>query len=190
MDCTSSGCLANAMQAVMATLSWLMGRHEFCLHDVTHDSTTSSSSSSSSYGSPTAPRAGSSKVDVPFSTDGKTPSSATINVSADSTGRSQALNQGPAKSGKKKKGKLNKRKGSMSVDNQTKVAGDEAAKTAEKEREEEEEKDINTFKVAGKSRGSRGKKRTAAGSSAPLSIKRTIQHGPELITGMGHPCFT
>ena len=177
------------MQAVMATLNWLMGRHEFCLHDVTHDSTSSSSSSSSSYGSPTAPRAGSSKVDVPLSTDGKTPSSATINVSADSTGGSQALNQGPAKSGKKKNGKLNKRKGSMSVDNQTKVAGDEAAKTAEKEGEEEE-RDINTFKVAGKSRGSRGKKRTAAGSSAPLSIKRTIQHGPELITGLAQPCFT
>ncbi|KAL0038809.1 hypothetical protein WJX79_008711 [Trebouxia sp. C0005] len=50
---------------------------------------------------------------------------------------------------------------------------------------EEEEEDINMPKVAAKSRGSRGKKRAgaAAGSSAPLSIKGTVQNGPELITG-------
>jgi len=61
----------------------------------------------------------------------------------------------------------------------------------EKEEEEEEEED-NMFKVAAKSRGSRGKKRTgaAAGSSAPLSIKGTVQNGPELITGMPHPCIS
>lgn len=156
----------------MATLSWLVGRHNFFVTDVTQDSS-SSSSSSSSDGSSIAP---------------KTRSPSTINVSADATDGSQTLQQGPANSGKKKYGKKNKKKGPESAS--TKAAGDEAAKTAEKEKEEEE--DTNMFKVAGKSRGSRGKKRTgaAAGSSAPLSIKGTVQNGPELITGMAHPCIS
>jgi len=117
-------------------------------------------------------------------------SSSTINVSADATDGPQTLNQAPAKSSKNKSGKQNKRKGSDSVRNRTKAAGDEAAKTAEKEREEEE--DINTSKVAARGRSGQGKKRTdaAADSSAPLSIKQTIQHGPELITGMAQPCIS
>ena len=48
----------------------------------------------------------------------------------------------------------------------------------------------NMFIVAGKSRGTRGKKRTAADSSAPLSNKRTVQNGPELNSGITHPCIS
>ncbi len=69
------------MQAATATLSWLVGRHNFFVDDVTQHST----SSSSSDGSPKAPKASSSKVGVPVSADGKTRSPSTINVSADAT---------------------------------------------------------------------------------------------------------
>ena len=179
------------MQAVMATLSWLVGCRDFFVDDITEDSS-SSSSSSSHHGTPKAPKTVDFKVSVPISVDGKTRSaSIPINVSADARSGPQTLKQGPAKSGKKKSKKQNKKKGSESAGNQTRAAGDEAAKTVEKKREEEEE-DINMPKVAAKSRGSRGKKRAgaAAGSSAPLSIKGTVQNGPELITGMANPCIS
>ena len=197
MDCISSACLANVMQAATATLSWLVGRHDFFVNVVTEGSRSSSSSSSSrsssSDGAPKAPMGGNFKLDMPVSTDGKMRSSSTINLSADATDGPQTLKQATAKSSKKKSGKQNKRKGSESVRNRTKAAGHEAAKTAEKKKEEkEEEEDINTSKVAARGRGSQGKKRTgaAAHSSAPLSIKETVQHGPELITGMAQPCIS
>ncbi len=177
------------MQAAMAASSWLVGHRDYVVHDVIQDSGSSSSSSGSSRSNssdatPKANKAGSSKEGAPISADGKTPSSTTIHVVADATGGSQTLKQGPAKSSKKKSGKKKERKGSESVGNQTMAADDGAAKTVEQQREEEEEEDNTMFKVAGKSRGSRGKKRTAADSSAPLSIKGTVQTRPELITGL------
>ena len=183
LDCTSSGCLVNVMQATMAASSWLVGCRNFFVDNVTQGSTTTTttSSSSSSTGSPTAPKASESKEGVPNSADGKRPSSSTINVSANATDGSHPPKQGPARSGKKKNGKKNQKKGPES--DSTKAAGDEAAKPAEKEREEEVDEN-NMFKVAGKSRGNRGKKGPAAGSSAPLSIKGTVQTRPELTTGM------
>ncbi|KAA6422721.1 MAG: hypothetical protein FRX49_07256 [Trebouxia sp. A1-2] len=182
--CFIFAALMASFKAVMATLSWLVGCRDFFVDDITEDSS-SSSSSSSHHGTPKAPKTVDFKVSVPISVDGKTRSaSIPINVSADARSGPQTLKQGPAKSGKKKSKKQNKKKGSESAGNQTRAAGDEAAKTVEKKREEEEE-DINMPKVAAKSRGSRGKKRAgaAAGSSAPLSIKGTVQNGPELITG-------
>ena len=186
MDCTSSACLANVMQAATAALSWLVGRRDFFTEDVTEDSSSSSTSSSistSSAGSPTAPKVCESKEGMPIVADGKRPSSSTLNMSADATDGSHPPKQGPAKSGKKKSDK-NKKKGPESAS--TKAAGAEAAQPAEKERVE----DNNMFIVAGKSRGGRGKKRTAADSSAPLSNKRTVQNGPELISGITHPCIS
>lgn len=178
------------MQAATAASSWLVGRHDFFLEDVTEysstsSSTISSSNSSSSAGSPTAPKVGESKEGMPIVAHGKRPSSSTINVSANATDGSHPPKQGLAKSGKKKSGKNNKGPESAS----TKAAGAEAAQPAEKEREEEVE-DNNMFINAGKSRGSRGKKRTAVDSSAPPSNKRTVQNGPELISGITHPCIS
>ncbi len=179
------------MQAATAASSWLVGRHDFFLEDVTEysstsSSTISSSNSSSSAGSPTAPKVGESKEGMPIVAHGKRPSSSTINVSANATDGSHPPKQGLAKSGKKKSGK-NNNKGPESAS--TKAAGAEAAQPAEKEREEEVE-DNNMFINAGKSRGSRGKKRTAVDSSAPPSNKRTVQNGPELISGITHPCIS
>ncbi len=84
----------------------------------------------------------------------------------------QTLIQAPAKSSKNKSGKQNKRVRSDFARKRTKAAGLEAAKTAEKEREGEEEKVINTCKVAARVRGSQGKKRTTAAAD---STARLIQ---------------
>ncbi len=57
MDGISSACLANVMQAATATLSWLVGRRDFFVDDVTEDSSSCRSSSiSSSDGAPKAPK--------------------------------------------------------------------------------------------------------------------------------------
>ncbi len=172
------------MQVAPAILRWLVGCHDFVVDADIADSSSISSSSNSSDDSPKATKAGNSKAGVPSPADSNTLSSTTINISADATAGPQTVKQGPANSGKEKIGRKNKKKGLQSAS--TRAAGDEAAKTAEKEKEEEED----YVKVAGRSRGSRGKKRTAAGSSAPLSIKRTVQNGPELITGINHPCIS
>ena len=128
------------MQAATATLSWLVGRHDFFVNVVTEGSSSSSSSSSSrsssSDGAPKAPMGGNFKLDMPVSTDGKMRSSSTINLSADATDGPQTLKQATAKSSKKKSGKQNKRKGSESVRNRTKAAGHEAADCGEEERGE------------------------------------------------------
>ena len=174
----SCQCHATAMQVATATLGWLVGCHDFDVDADTADSSSISSSSNSSDGSPNATKAGNFKPGVPSSADGKMLSSTTINILADAT----AGPQGPANSSKKKIGRKNKKKGPESASTR---AGDEAAKTAEKDGEKEEEEE-DYVKVAAKSRGSWGKKRTAADSSAPLSINRTVQNGPELITGMAH----
>ncbi len=124
------------MQAATTTLRWLVGCRNFFVNNVTQDSGSSRSRSSDS--APKAPKRGNSKLGMPFSADGKTSSSSTINVSADATGGLQTLKQGPAKSSKKKSSKQTKKKGPESASNQTRAAGDEAAKIVEKEREEEQ----------------------------------------------------